>query len=285
MATLIILIICGLLLLTPIYAASNPKPPLMLAKTTELFSIPDKVSKYIVSEKLDGMRAFWDGQKLVSKQGHDIFAPNWFIEDFPTTPMDGELWLARNSFESLISIVSKHNPDDEQWQKVKFMVFDTPENNFNFQQRLNLIEITVSEVNKPWLQVIPHHKFQTFSQLEQFFQQIVAEDAEGLVLNHVEGLYTAGRQNTVLKLKPYFDAEATVIGHIDGEGKFSGMLGSLVVKDKNGKTFKIGTGFTNKERLLPPQINEVITYKYHGFTSSGIPKFASFLRVRNQINN
>lgn len=282
MAPIIIIIICGLLILTPIYAASVAKPPLMLAKTTELFSIPDKVSQYIVSEKLDGMRAFWNGHKLVTKQGHDINAPEWFTENFPTTPLDGELWLHRNAFEKLISVVTKNEPIDNEWLDVKYMLFDTPENNFNFAQRLKLLELTIAEVDKPWLQLIPHHRFDTFNQLNDFFQDTVKQGAEGLILNHVEGLYLAGRQSSVLKLKPFYDAEAIVIAHISGEGKFSGMMGSLLVQNDNGKKFKIGTGFSKSERLNPPQINDVITYKYHGLTNSGKPKFASFLRIREK---
>ncbi|NVK24172.1 MAG: DNA ligase [Gammaproteobacteria bacterium] len=281
MAALIIIIVCVLLIATPVFGNSINKPALMLAKTTELYSIPERVTRYIVSEKLDGMRAFWNGEALISKRGHPINAPDWFTKDFPTTPLDGELWLQRNKFEQLISIVSKDVPIDKEWQQVKFVVFDIPEPQFTFQQRLNLIEISVSESNKPWLQIVPHHQFQRFDELESFFKKIVEQGAEGVILNHVEGLYQSGRQNTVLKLKPFYDAEATVIGHVEGTGKFTGMLGSLIVRNAQGKTFKIGTGFSDKERLTPPQINDIITYKYHGLTNSGVPRFASFLRIRN----
>jgi DNA ligase-1 len=74
--------------------------------------------------------------------------------------------------------------------------------------------------------------------------------------------------------------EGTVIAHNPGKGKFEGMLGSLTLQLENGIEFKLGTGFSLAQRKTPPPIGSSVTFKYHGFTRNGVPRFASFMRVR-----
>jgi len=74
-----------------------------------------------------------------------------------------------------------------------------------------------------------------------------------------------------------------VISHIAGKGKYQDMLGSLLVEMPVGLQFRIGSGFTDQQRSNPPAIGKTITYTYHGKTQKGIPKFASFLRIREKI--
>jgi DNA ligase-1 len=56
-------------------------------------------------------------------------------------------------------------------------------------------------------------------------------------------------------------------------------LGSLRVRTADGREFSLGTGFSDQQRQTPPAIGKTVTYRYRGFTSSGLPRFASFLRV------
>ena len=100
------------------------------------------------------------------------------------------------------------------------------------------------------------------------------------MLRQAESQYEPGRSPTLLKVKPYDDAEATVIGHLPGKGKFAGKLGSLRVRTPAGREFSVGTGFTDAQRESPPPVGTVITYRFRGLTSKGLPRFASFLRVR-----
>ena len=113
--------------------------------------------------------------------------------------------------------------------------------------------------------------------------EIVTKGGEGLMLHRADSLYHSGRSDDLLKLKPWQDAEATVVEILPGKGKFSGMMGSLLVTDESGLRFRIGTGFSNKERRNPPAVGTVITYKFTGTTKKGLPKFASFLRIYQQF--
>lgn len=262
------------------YAADHSIPALMLAKTYKKGQVD--ISRYWVSEKLDGVRAYWDGKKLISKQGNTYAAPPWFTKDFPSQPLDGELWLSRGHFQQLLGTVTKNNPIDEEWGKISYAVFDLPNNKQSFTQRLKILRQLINNSQTPYLTLIHQYRLTNAQALHDELNRVVSAGGEGLMLHHENARYHVGRNNNVLKVKPYFDAEATVISYIPGKGKFAGMLGSLLVSIPGGLQFRIGTGFSNQQRLSPPPIGSLITYTYHGKTNKGIPKFASFLRRRKQ---
>jgi DNA ligase-1 len=237
------------------------------------------VKDYWVSEKLDGIRARWNGSALITRNGNIIHAPIWFVKNFPQHTLDGELWLARNRFEKTASIVLRKTPSAD-WHNIKFMLFDLPEHKGNFTQRLIELQRLVDVVASPYLHVIPQFKLDNPSQLMLELDKLVAQGAEGLMLNHYDAYYQDGRSANLLKLKKYQDAEATVIGHIVGKGKYKNMLGSLLVELDSGLQFKIGSGLSDKQRQTPPPIGTDITFKYYGLTAKGIPRFASFLRIK-----
>lgn len=282
MVYILIALLCIVLVLSPVWSAQSTSPALMLAKTANLHALENKPNAYLVSEKLDGVRAVWNGSKLITRRGNKIHAPEWFIASLPKTTIEGELWLRRNAFSELNSIVSKHHPVESEWQQVKFMLFDLPDSKLSFEERINNLERLSAEVNQTHIQIVEHHRFELFRELEAFFQQVIHNGGEGLMLNLSNATYLQGRQSSLLKLKPYYDAEAVVIDHIEGNGKFKNMLGALLVKNTEGQEFKIGTGFTEQERKTPPKRGSVITYKYLGFTRNGLPRFASFLRVHDK---
>jgi DNA ligase-1 len=237
------------------------------------------IKDYYVSEKLDGIRGRWNGSALITRSGNIINAPTWFIKNFPQQTMEGELWLARNSFAKTASIILRKTPN-EDWRNIKFMLFDLPEHKGTFSQRLSELRLLVDVIASPNLQVIPQFKLANKSELMQKLDELVEQGAEGLMLNHHNAYYQDGRSASLLKLKKYQDAEARVIEHIPGKGKYKNMLGSLLVELDSGLQFKIGSGFSDLQRQEPPQINTVITFKYYGLTARGIPRFASFLRVK-----
>jgi DNA ligase-1 len=237
------------------------------------------IKDYYVSEKLDGIRGRWNGSALITRSGNIINAPAWFIKNFPQQTMEGELWLARNSFAKTASIILRKTPN-EDWRNIKFMLFDLPEHKGTFSQRLIELRLLVDVIASPYLQVIPQFKLANKSELMQKLDELVEQGAEGLMLNHHNAYYQDGRSASLLKLKKHQDAEARVIEHIPGKGKYKNMLGSLLVELDSGLQFKIGSGFSDLQRQEPPQINTVITFKYYGLTARGIPRFASFLRVK-----
>lgn len=238
------------------------------------------VQEYWVSEKLDGIRARWDGTQLLSRAGNIIHAPAWFIEGFPSEPLDGELWLARQRFEQTASIVLRDTPGDE-WQNIRFMLFDLPEYKANFTQRLTQIQHLVMQTNSPYLQSIPHFRISSKLELVDKLNELVAQGAEGLMLHHQDAHYQDGRSSSLMKLKKYQDAEARVIAHLPGKGKYHYMMGALLVELGSGLQFKIGTGFSDIQRQNPPPIGSYVTFKHYGFTARGVPRFASFLRIKS----
>ena len=240
----------------------------------------NNINEYWVSEKLDGVRGYWNGKQLFTRQGHLIHAPKWFTRHWPNLALDGELWIARNTFEQVSGIVRQQNPIDENWQKLHFMIFDLPKNKSVFSQRIQKMQILTKQVNSPYLNVIKQQKFITTNELFACLDKVVAAQGEGLMLHHQDALYKVGRVTHLMKLKKYQDAEAIVIDHIPGKGKFTNMLGALKVKTVNGIIFKIGSGFSDEQRKNPPAIGTQITYKYFGKTKNNVPRFASFMRIR-----
>ncbi|EIW88211.1 DNA ligase [Alishewanella agri BL06] len=253
------------------------KPDLLLAQD---YQDNIDVSQYWVSEKLDGVRAYWDGKQLISRGGNIIQAPAWFTADFPSRPLDGELWFARQQFAQILSTVSKQQPVSSEWQQLVYYIFELPQAEGTFTERIRMMQLLVQQQNSPYLQVVPQFRVADRATLLATLTQLEQAGAEGLMLHHQDAHYKTGRSADLLKLKTYQDAEATVIGYRPGRGKYQGMVGALVVRTPDGLEFAIGSGLTDALRQTPPAIGSEITYRYNGYTSNGIPRFARFLRER-----
>ena len=258
-------------------AVAGEPPPLLLAKP---YTDDIDVRDYWVSEKLDGVRAYWDGRRLLSRRGNVFQAPAWFTEGFPPHPLDGELWLGRGAFEATLSAVRKQRPVAAEWRQLSYQVFELPGAAGDFTRRLERLERIVAAVNSPYLKLIPHQRLKDQAALQGKLDEVVAGGGEGLMLHRADSLYETGRGAALLKLKTYQDAEAVVIAHLPGKGRNLGRLGALLVEMPDGKQFKIGSGFSDQERENPPPIGALVTYKYYGLSRRGIPRFASFLRIR-----
>jgi len=257
---------------------SRQTPALLLANIYQ----PDiSLADYWVSEKLDGVRAYWNGEHFISRQGNVFHAPEWFVSPLPGIILDGELWSGRGRFEQLSGMVRRQLSDHSDWKDIKFMVFDLPNNPKTFDGRLKQLRKIISNINVPHIQLIEQIKISTHEALMKKLDVVVLQGGEGLMLHAGSSFYKNGRSDDLLKLKKYFDAEAVVIKHLPGKGKYTGMLGSMVVEMADRKRFKLGSGFSDAQRKNPPAIGSVITYKYYGLTSKGVPRFASFLRHRD----
>ena len=267
-----------LLYATYTYASDTSPPDLMLAT---IYQQNIDISEYWVSEKLDGVRAYWNGSHLVTRQGNIIRAPDWFLAPLPrAVKLDGELWIARGQFEKISAIVRSHSVPDHTWQNVSYQLFDMPVAGKTFTQRLQEMSELFADNPQAHINVIRQFKLDSHQALMDALNDYVAQGSEGLMLHRGAAYYRSGRNSDLLKLKPYMDAEARVIKHFPGKGKYSGMMGSILVEDEQGIQFRIGTGFTEKQRRSPPAIGKLISYKYFGRTSKGRPRFASFLRIR-----
>ncbi|WP_445425509.1 DNA ligase [Alishewanella sp. HL-SH06] len=256
------------------------KPELLLA---QIYHEDVDIQDYWVSEKLDGVRAYWDGKQLLSRGGNIIAAPSWFLADFPSQKLDGELWLGRQQFAATLSIVSKQQPVQSEWQQIRYYVFELPEAAGTFSDRVLAMHALKQQLNSPYIVIVPQFRVADKQQLFTKLTELEQAGAEGLMLHHQAALYHTGRSQALLKLKTYQDAEAEVVGYRPGKGKYQGMVGALIVKTPEGKTFAIGSGLTDALRETPPEIGTVITYRYNGLTVHGLPRFARFLKVHSDF--
>jgi len=262
---------------TPSIAAA-PAP--MLAREAPAEIDP---AGWLVSEKFDGVRALWDGHSLRFRSGLPVHAPAWFLARLPSqplVPLDGELWLGRGRFELLSGIVRKTAPVDAEWQSLRYMVFDQPGTAGAFGERAARIETLARAIGWPQLVAVPQSRIADRAALARRLDETVSGGGEGLVLHRADALWQPGRSDALLKLKPLNDAEAVVVGHVAGRGKHEGRLGALRVRSEDGAEFLIGTGFSDAQRGQPPAPGTVVTYTHRGSTAGGVPRFASFLRVR-----
>jgi DNA ligase-1 len=147
---------------------------------------------------------------------------------------------------------------------------------------LQSIRQLVEHPASPYLEMIIQYRVADNSELMRRLQSVIDDGGEGLMLHRATALYKNGRSDDLLKLKQFSDAEATVIGHRPGKGKFAGMTGSLKLRNDDGIVFYVGSGLSLDQRADPPPISSRITYRYQGFTKNGVPRFAVFLRVRNE---
>ena len=263
---------------TSISLAAEP-PAILLA---EVYRDQVDVSRYLVSEKLDGVRAIWDGASLRFRSGKEINAPRWFLGGLPKRPLDGELWIARGSFDRLSGIVRRDVPDDAEWRQVRYMIFELPGAPGTFRERTEAMRQIARETNVPWLREIEQFPVVDRNSLQKHLKEVVRAGGEGLMLHRADALYETGRSETLLKVKPWDDAEAVVVGHLSGKGKYVGLTGALRVRTPEGVDFALGSGLSDAQRRDPPPIGATVTYRYRDLTNSGLPRFASFLRVREE---
>jgi DNA ligase 1 len=262
-------------------SANENAPPILLANV--LLPTVD-VSRYLVSEKYDGVRAIWDGkQTLRFRSGREIAAPTWFIEKLPNVELDGELWMGRRTFDTLSGIVRAQVPDDAAWKNVRYMIFEMPNAAGTFEQRVEAMRSLVKTTAFSQLEVVPQFRVTDRKALKKRLDATVKAGGEGLMLHRADALYVTGRSDALFKLKPLLDTEGTVIAHLPGQGKHKGKMGALRVRMDNGVEFRLGTGFTDAQRANPPPIGAQVTFAYRELSKTGKPRFAKFVRVREKF--
>ncbi|MDH4389936.1 MAG: DNA ligase [Aquabacterium sp.] len=235
---------------------------------------------YLVSEKYDGVRALWDGRQLRFRSGLLVPAPASFLQRLPPVPLDGELWLGRGQFEALSGLVRRRDAADADWRGIRYMVFDMPWAEGGFARRHALLQALLRQHGDAALEAVPQATVPDRAALLQQLDAVVRAGGEGLMLRRADAPYAAGRSAAMLKLKPLQDADAVVLAHLPGRGRHAGRMGALQVRTDSGQVFHIGTGFSDAERDAPPAPGQRITFAYRGLTEAGVPRFASFLRVR-----
>lgn len=280
-----------LLLLTPLLVWAATRPALVWAQRGQAeapalqlagrYRAGRDLRDWWVSEKYDGVRAYWDGRQLRTRGGERIAEPAWFTAGWPDEPMDGELWAGRGRFEQAQSAAARQQPDEQTWRALRYMVFDAPAHPGSFDERLRTVAGLVSRIDQPWVLAAPQRKVSSEAELQSLLREVERGGGEGLMLRRGASLHRAGRGDDLLKLKSHDDAEARVVAHLPGKGRHAGRLGALLVEMPDGRRFALGTGFSDDQRQQPPPVGSWVTYRYRGVhAKSGLPRFASFVRVR-----
>ena len=250
-----------------------------------------EIEGWLLSEKLDGIRAYWDGRALWSRSGNRLNAPAWFTDDFPPFEVDGELWIKRNAFSQTVSIVQKKEAGND-WKKLTFQIFEVPNQAGGLLDRLNELALYLERFPATYIRIIEQIKVHNRSDVNARLKRIVAVGGEGLVLRNPETLYYSGRSGNALKVKQKQDAECIVMGYTEGKGKYIGMVGALKCELVGfragasnggvGTLIKLGSGLSDALRKIPPVIGTKITFQYMGLTSTGLPRFPVYLRVKSE---
>lgn len=261
-------------------AVGAAPPALMLAQT---YDGETDVAAYWISEKLDGVRGYWDGQRLYSRGGQVIVTPAGFTTGWPAVPMDGELWIGRGRFEEVSGVVRSTGGDPQRWRPVRYMVFDLPAHPGRFSERLVELRRLVAGAGNASLQAVEQFRLPDAAALQARLAVIVAAGGEGLMLHRADAHYRSGRSDDLLKLKTYQDAEARVIGYAPGSGKYRGAVGALIVERPDGRQLRIGSGLTDALRREPPPLGSWVTYRYNGSTGDGLPRFPRYVRIREDL--
>ena len=251
------------------------------------------ISGWLASEKLDGVRAYWDGENLLSRQGKKLNAPLSFTKNFPKFALDGELYAKELKFEEIQSTVMDKLPNEKAWQRLKFHIFDVPEASGGLLARLEVLAKFLKNEPNHNLIIIKQIKMRDNAQFLKFTESIIAKGGEGAVVREPNAPYERKRSKNALKFKKFKDAECEVTAINKGSGKYANLAGSLTCKalggkqgeekagePKSGTIFKIGSGLSDEKRRNPPKIGSIITYKFQNLTSNGKPRFPIFLRVR-----
>lgn len=247
------------------------KPELLLLKTYT----DQNISGWVMSEKLDGIRAYWDGERLLSRGGNVIHAPAWFTKEYPPFAIDGELWSKRGDFENISSIVRQKIPD-VRWREIKHYIFEVPNAKGTLFERLALVKPYENETIK----VLEQKSIKSKEDLQEFLKSIEAKGGEGVVVRDPKAHYVPRRSEHALKVKSFLDDECEVVGYTEGRGKYKGLIGALKCRVENGIAFKIGSGLSDTERANPPEIGDIVTFKYQGLTKYKKPRFPVYLRLR-----
>ncbi|HEY0191750.1 MAG TPA: DNA ligase [Kofleriaceae bacterium] len=276
--------------------AKDTAPPILLAHKWEVDHDP---TGWWMSEKLDGVRAYWDGETFVSRLGNSFLAPSWFTEDLPADTLDGELWVARKKFSKTIGIV-RSGDAGQDWRDICFVVFDAPNAKGSFEERSAHAQKVLAKAGAPHARWLDHVPCTGVDHLRAELARVEGLGGEGLMLREPGSAYVVGRSTTLLKVKTFLDAEARVVGHAPGAGKHKGRCGALIVELANGTRFNVGTGLallvgqaganvepravgtglSDKEREAPPQIGALITFRYQELTDDGVPRFPSYVGER-----
>ncbi|KAK2459959.1 hypothetical protein APHAL10511_008044 [Amanita phalloides] len=259
--------------------AKKKVPELLLANKWDVSTGLDPTGWWI-SEKLDGVRTYFDGKTFISRLGNPFTPPKWFFEDLPKdVTLDGELFGGRRKFQDTVSVVKTIN--SPHWQEITFQIFDVPSlGEKPFEERIEYLQKTFGPGGpcaKSHIVVVDQVEARDTDHVLERLKEVESLGGEGVMLRRPQSLYEGRRSGTLLKVKSFYDAEAIVTGYAPGKGRHKGSMGALKCKMASGKTFNVGTGFSDKQRQNPPKVGSIVVYRFQELTRDGVPRFPSFV--------
>ena len=152
-----------------------------------------------MSEKMDGIRAYWDGGKLLSRYGNELSGPGWFTAGLPITlTLDGELWMGQDtSFENINSILRSKTGD---WSQIQYYVFDLPSSVGPFETRLEEMK-RLKAIFPSHVHIVKHQKCEGISHLMEYLTSILTNRGEGVIVRQPQTHYIKGHTTSILKVK------------------------------------------------------------------------------------
>jgi DNA ligase 1 len=262
--------------LKPVGAEDKKELPLLKG---EPWDWAQDLTGWWMSEKLDGVRAYWDGTQFLSR-GYNIYdAPAWFTAGLPKHPLDGELWIGRKKFQPASDIARSQGTPD-RWKELKYLVFDAPDAKGPFEDRMKFLADALPSWKSSVTSLVEHVACKGNSHLEEELDRIIDLGGEGLMVRKPGSHYERTRSSTILKVKKFLDMEVIVDDYEAGEGRHKGRVGALWVKLSTGVKCKVGTGLKDKDRDNPPARGSIITVKYQELTEDGALRFPVYVGPR-----
>jgi DNA ligase-1 len=257
------------------------------------------------SEKYDGVRALWTGDRLIfGRNGTPIAAPQFFLDYLPENiPLDGELYIRRDYFNETSGFVRKKTPIDQEWKQIRFMVFDLPTTEFMpYEKRLRRLKKTGL---KPPIEIVEPILIESQEHLKRMHQDLISKGAEGSMIRAPRSPYQNTRSHYLLKVKEQRDEDAIVIGWEVGHNRNHDRLGALQIKWNNPEEiqdkysieylpdmeFKVGAGFKDTDRCHIGDASEVypvgtlVKVAFNGLQKSGKPRYPMFKGIREPITD
>lgn len=262
--------------LKPAGAEDKKKLPLLKGKP---WNFEQDLTGWWMSEKLDGVRAYWDGKQFLST-GYNIYhAPDWFTAGLPSHPLDGELWVARGNFQDAPDIAKSQGIPD-RWKELKYLIYDVPEAGGPFEERMKFLANALPKWKSPYAELVEHTVCQNNDHVREELERITDLKGEGLMVRKPGSQYEWAESSTILKIKKFLDMEVIVDDYEPGEGRHEGRVGALWVKLSTGVKCKVGTGLKDKDRDNPPAKGSIITVKYQNLTPDGSLRFPVYVGPR-----
>jgi DNA ligase-1 len=220
------------------------------------------VEGWFMSEKLDGIRAYWDGQNFLSKNNNIINVPE-FLKQLPPFPVDGELWNGYQDNQSLLSflkqscgVVTKRNKDKLDWAKIKFCVFDAPNVEGSYDKRHFFLENNFTQYCNSIISLIPMQKCNGKEHLKNHLEEIVKKGGEGIMIYNPVSHYQPGRSKNVLKVKKYYESEIKFL-----ERSEVGYHFKCLQNNGSEVLLKVTGGYHERT----PEVGSMIPVKHQGF--------------------